>query len=143
MRHRIAGRILGRDSSHRKALFRNLIRDLYIHERITTTDAKARAIRADAEKLITKAKRSLAVGGDANRVHAQRQIVSYLNDKAVATKVFEVFAPRYSERPGGYVRIIKLGKRHGDAADMVMIELVDAPEKKAVSSATPGQKGKS
>lgn len=143
MRHRISGRILGRDSSHRKALFRNLIRDLYIHERITTTDAKARAIRAEAEKLITKAKRSLAAEGEGSRVHAQRQIVSFLNDKTVAKKVFDVLAPRYAERPGGYVRIIKLGKRHGDAADMVIIELVDAPEKSAPASATPRQQAQS
>jgi large subunit ribosomal protein L17 len=123
MRHRIAGRILSRDAGHRKALFRNLIRELYIHERITTTEAKARAIRADAEKLITKAKRSLVDGG--NRVHAQRLVVSYLNDKTVAKKVFDVLAPRYSARNGGYTRIVKIGKRQGDAADMAIIELVD------------------
>jgi large subunit ribosomal protein L17 len=122
MRHQVAGRILGRDSAHRKALFRNLVRELYLHERITTTEAKARAVRAYAEKLITKAKRSLVDGG--NRVHAQRQVVAYLNDKTVAKKVFDEFAPRYAERPGGYTRIIKLGKRLGDAADMVVLELV-------------------
>ncbi|GIV78704.1 50S ribosomal protein L17 [Litorilinea aerophila] len=126
MRHRVAGRILGRDSGHRKALFRNLIRELYIHERIVTTEAKARAIRADAEKLITKAKRGLAEGG--NRVHAQRQVVAYLNDKGVATKLFNELAPRYQNRNGGYTRIIKLGKRQGDAADMAIIELVEAAE---------------
>lgn len=125
MRHRIAGRILGRDAGHRKALFRNLIRDLYIHGRITTTEAKARAIRAEAEKLITKAKRGLAEGG--NRVHAQRQIVSYLNDKTVAKKVFDELAPRFQERNGGYTRIVKIGKRLGDAADMAIIELVEGP----------------
>ncbi|OUC09249.1 50S ribosomal protein L17 [Litorilinea aerophila] len=126
MRHRVAGRILGRDSGHRKALFRSLIRELYIHERIVTTEAKARAIRADAEKLITKAKRGLAEGG--NRVHAQRQVVAYLNDKGVATKLFNELAPRYQNRNGGYTRIIKLGKRQGDAADMAIIELVEAAE---------------
>lgn len=123
MRHRIAGRILGRDAGHRKALFRNLIRELYTHERITTTEAKARAIRSEAEKLITKAKRGLAEGG--NRVHAQRQIVAYLNDKTVAKKVFDELAPRYQERNGGYTRIVKMGKRQGDAADMAIIELVE------------------
>jgi large subunit ribosomal protein L17 len=123
MRHQIAGRILGRDASHRKALFRNLIRELYIHERITTTEAKARAIRADAEKLITKAKRALADGG--NRVHAQRLVNAYLNDKTVSKKVFDELAPRYTNRPGGYVRIVKIGKRQGDAADMAIIELVE------------------
>ncbi len=124
MRHRIVGRRLGRDSGHRKALFRNLIRELYIHGRITTTEAKARAIRADAEKLITKAKHGLADGG--NRVHAQRTVVAYLNDKAVAQKLFDELAPRYANRPGGYTRIVKIGKRLGDAADMAVIELVEA-----------------
>ena len=123
MRHRIAGRILGRDAGHRKALFRNLIRELYLHGRITTTEAKARAIRSDSEKLITKAKHGLADGGV--RVHAQRQVVAYLNDKTVAKKVFDEIAPRYTTRNGGYTRIIKLGKRQGDAADMAIIELVE------------------
>jgi large subunit ribosomal protein L17 len=122
MRHRVAGHKLGRTSDQRKALFQNLIRELYIHERIITTEAKARAVRADAEKLITKAKRGLADGG--NRVHAQRQVVAYLNDKTVAKKVFDELAPRYMERPGGYVRILKMGKRQGDAADMAVLELV-------------------
>lgn len=123
MRHRISGRVLGRDTGHRKALFRNLIKALYTHERIITTEAKARAIRADAEKLITKAKRGLAEGG--NRVHAQRLVVSYLNDKTVAKKLFDELAPRYTNRPGGYTRMIKIGKRQGDAADMAIIELVE------------------
>lgn len=123
MRHQVAGRILGRDTTHRKALFRNLIKSLYTHERIMTTEAKARAIRADAEKLITKAKHGLAEGG--NRVHAQRQLVAFLNDKTIAKKVFDEFAPRYATRNGGYTRMIKLGKRQGDAADMVILELVD------------------
>jgi large subunit ribosomal protein L17 len=123
MRHQVAGKILGRDAAHRKALFRNLVRELYIHERITTTEAKARAIRGEAEKWITKAKRGVAEGG--NRVHAQRQVVAFLNDKTVAKKVFDEFAPRCAERNGGYTRIIKLGKRQGDAADMAILELVD------------------
>jgi large subunit ribosomal protein L17 len=123
MRHRIAGRILSRDASHRKALFRNLVRELYLHERIITTEAKARAIRADAEKLITKAKHGLADGG--TRLHAQRQLVAYLNDKTVTKKVFDEIAPRFATRNGGYTRIIKIGKRQGDAADMAIIELVE------------------
>ncbi len=126
MRHRVMGRHLGRDSAHRKALFSNLIRDLYIHGRITTTDAKARAIRADAEKLITKAKHGLADGG--NRVHSQRMVVAYLRDQTVAKKLFDEIAPLFMERNGGYTRIIKLGKRQGDAADMAIIELVQMPE---------------
>lgn len=123
MRHKVAGKKLGRNSAQRKALFRNLVRELYLHEQIETTEAKARAIRGEAEKLITKAKRGIADGG--NRVHAQRQVVAFLNDKTVATKVFEQFAPRYAERNGGYTRMIKLGKRQGDAADMVLLELVE------------------
>ena len=123
MRHRVAGRHLGRNSAQRKALFRNLVRELYLHERIITTEAKARSIRGDAERLITKAKRG--VGGEGNRVHAQRQLVAYLNDQTVAKKVFDVFAPRYASRNGGYTRMIKIGKRQGDAADMVVLELVD------------------
>jgi large subunit ribosomal protein L17 len=125
MRHGVAGRHLGRNSAQRKALFRNLVRELYLHERIITTEAKARSIRADAEKLITKAKHG--VSSDAYRVHAQRQVVAYLNDKTVAKKVFDEFAPRYAARNGGYTRMIKIGKRQGDAADMVVLELVDRP----------------
>ena len=126
MRHRVMGRHLGRDSAHRKALFSNLIRDLYIHGRITPTEAKARAIRADAEKLITKAKHGIADGG--NRVHNQRMVVAYLRDQTVAKKVFDEIAPLFMDRNGGYTRIIKLGKRQGDAADMAIIELVQIPE---------------
>lgn len=124
MRHKVAGRHLGRDAAHRKALFSNLVRSLYINERIVTTEAKARSIRADAEKLITKAKHGLAEGG--NRVHAQRQVVAYLHDQTVAKKLFDEIAPRYTTRPGGYTRMLKLGKRQGDAADMVILELVDS-----------------
>ena len=125
MRHRVAGRHLGRNTAQRKALFRNLVRELYLHERIITTEAKARSIRADAEKLITKAKHGVST--EAYRVHAQRQVVAYLNDKTVAKKVFDEFAPRYAARNGGYTRMIKIGKRQGDAADMVVLELVDRP----------------
>jgi large subunit ribosomal protein L17 len=123
MRHRVAGRHLGRNSAQRKALFRNLVRELYLHERIVTTEAKARSIRSDAERLITKAKRGVTAEG--NRVHAQRQLVAYLNDQTVAKKVFDVFAPRYATRNGGYTRMVKIGKRQGDAADLVVLELVD------------------
>ena len=123
MRHRVAGRHLGRNSAQRKALFRNLVRELYLHERIITTEAKARSIRGDAERLITKAKRG--IGAEGSRVHAQRQLVAYLNDQTVAKKVFDVFAPRYATRNGGYTRMIKIGKRQGDAAEMVVLELVD------------------
>ena len=123
MRHGVAGRHLGRNTAQRKALFRNLVRELYLHERIITTEAKARSIRADAEKLITKAKHGVST--ESYRVHAQRQVVAYFNDKTVAKNVFDEFAPRYAARNGGYTRMIKIGKRQGDAADMVILELVD------------------
>ena len=124
MRHQIAGRVLGRDTDHRRSLFRNLIKELFVHERITTTDAKARAVRSDAEKLITKAKHGNA--GNISQLHAHRQLISYLNDKDVAQKVIDSLAPRYADRKGGYTRIVKIGKRKGDAADMVVLELVDS-----------------
>jgi len=124
MRHQIAGRVLGRDKDHRRALFRNLIKELFVHERITTTEAKARAVRSDAEKLITKAKHGIA--GHISQLHAHRQLLSYLNDKDVAQKVVDNLAPRYADRKGGYTRMIKIGKRKGDAADMVVLELVDS-----------------
>ncbi len=123
MRHRKAGYKLGRSSGHRRALFRNLMTELFRHGRIRTTEAKARAVRPAAEKLITKAKRGLAPGG--NYVHARRLTAASLNDPEVARKLFEEWAPRYEDRPGGYTRIIKLGPRKGDGAEMVILELVE------------------
>ncbi|MFQ6015447.1 MAG: 50S ribosomal protein L17 [Anaerolineae bacterium] len=117
MRHRVAGRKLGRSSSHRRALFRNLITELFRHERIKTTEAKARAIRPQAEKLITLAKR-----GD---LHARRQLEAFLTDKEVAKKLCDEIAPDYEERPGGYTRLFKLGPRKGDGAQMALLELVE------------------
>lgn len=117
MRHRIAGRTLGRDSSHREALFRNLITELFRHERIETTEAKAKAVRADAEKLITLAKR-----GD---IHARRLAARTITDPAITKKLFEKIGPRYKERAGGYTRLFKVGPRLGDAAPIVIMELVD------------------
>jgi len=116
MRHRVAGRSLGRSSSHRKAMYRNLVTDLLDYEKITTTEAKAKEVRGLAEKMITLGKE----GG----LHSRRQALSFVLDKKVAEKVFSVLAPRYAERPGGYVRIVKLGPRLGDGAPMVQLELV-------------------
>jgi large subunit ribosomal protein L17 len=124
MRHRIAGRSLSRDKDHRQALFRNLITELFRHERIETTDAKARAIRAEAERLITLAKRSDGKE-PAQVVHARRLAQRRLMDKDVAKKLFETLGPRYKERPGGYTRVYKVGPRLGDAAPVVILELVD------------------
>jgi large subunit ribosomal protein L17 len=117
MRHKIAGRKLGRSSAHRKALFRNLVTDLLNYEKITSTEAKAKEIRGLAEKMITLGKK----GGLTSR----RQALAFILDEKIAAKVFNELAPRYAERPGGYTRIIKLGPRLGDGAHMVRIELVE------------------
>jgi large subunit ribosomal protein L17 len=122
MRHKIAGRRLKRSSGHRRALFRNLITELFRHRRITTTEAKARAVRAEAEKLITVAKRSLDKETD---MHERRRALRTLTDKEVMRELFETIAPEYKDRPGGYTRIIKLGPRQGDAAAMAILELVE------------------
>ena len=140
MRHRVKGRGLGRDSAHRKALRKNLIADLICHEQLLTTEAKARMIRPQAEKMITLAKRGLvkAEENPADGVHARRLAASRLaryrtvteddgsvGEIDVVQKLFEEIAPRYADRPGGYTRIIKLGKRSGDNADMAMLMLVE------------------
>jgi len=123
MRHRIAGRHLGRSSGHRRALRKNLITQLLRHGRIRTTEAKAKAIRSEAEKLITLAKRGLADGN--YTLHARRQAVAALNDPAIARKLFDELAPRYEAREGGYTRLYKLGRRQGDGAPLVVLELVE------------------
>jgi large subunit ribosomal protein L17 len=117
MRHKVVGRGLSRPSGHRKALFRNLVTDLLKHEKIVTTEAKAREIQAITEKIITLGKRS--------GLHSYRQATSYVMDKKVAEKVFADLAKRYSERPGGYTRIVKLEPRLGDGAPMASLELVE------------------
>jgi large subunit ribosomal protein L17 len=117
MRHQQTRNKLSRDSAHRKALLMNLSKEIIEHERITTTQAKAKAVKPEIEKLITLAKR-----GD---LHARRQALSTLaQDKFAVHKLFEDVAPRYAERPGGYTRILKLGPRRSDATEMVLIELV-------------------
>ncbi|HEY67907.1 MAG: 50S ribosomal protein L17 [Chloroflexi bacterium] len=135
MRHRVAGKKLNRSSGHRKALRRNLVTALFYHERIETTAAKAKAIRGQAEKLITLAKRGLeAEREDPSRgVHVRRLVAARLNRWVaepdgtrvdILEKLFEDIAPRYLDRPGGYTRIYKLGPRKGDGAPMVLLELV-------------------
>ncbi len=124
MRHKVAGKRLGRSTGHRKALRRNLIKDLFRYERIRTTQAKAQAIRGDAERLITRAKKGNNLG-NADAVHARRWAAARLNEPEIVKKLFEDIAPRYIDRPGGYTRIIKLGPRKGDAAEMVLLELVE------------------
>jgi large subunit ribosomal protein L17 len=126
MRHRVAGRHLSRDSAQRRALFRNLMTELFRHGRITTTKAKALAIRADAEKLVTLAKHGAAKReAQQGDVHERRLVAAVLTDPAITKKLFDDIAPRFMQRPGGYTRMLKLGKRQGDAADMVILELVD------------------
>ncbi len=122
MRHKIAGYHLKRSTSHRRALFRNLITELFRHRRIRTTDAKARAVRGEAERLITLAKRSLEKEND---THERRQVLRTVTDKEVMRELFETIAPGYKDRPGGYTRVVKLGPRQGDAAPMVILELVE------------------
>ncbi|MDF1499993.1 MAG: 50S ribosomal protein L17 [Anaerolineales bacterium] len=124
MRHRVSGRKLGRSSGHRRSLRRNLTKQLFIHERIETTQAKANAVRGHAEKLITLAKRGNAADGP-QAVHCRRNAAAKLNDPDVVKKLFDDIAPRYAERPGGYTRIVKLGPRLGDSAEMVLLELVE------------------
>ena len=117
MRHQRDRRKLSRSASHRKALLMNLSREVIDHERIETTEAKAKAVKPEVEKLITLAKR-----GD---LHARRQALSQLGqDKFVVYKLFEEIAPRYEDRPGGYTRILKIGRRPSDATEMVYLELV-------------------
>lgn len=116
MRHRKSGRKFNRNSSHRKAMMRNMVTSLLQHERIETTDARAKELRPYVEKLITLGRR-----GD---LHARRQVASVLQSSDVVKKLFDEIGPRFKERPGGYTRIIKLGRRFGDAASMSFIELV-------------------
>jgi large subunit ribosomal protein L17 len=165
MRHRKVGRRLKRSSGHRRALYRNLMTELFRYERIQTTEAKARAVRPLAEKLVTKARKArgervvdlakqrdvktlsawfnvkradqlialadegeeeaLGQMAEAMALHARRQVLATLTDKAIAHKLVEEIAPRFEDRPGGYTRMFKLGSRKGDAAKMAILELVE------------------
>jgi large subunit ribosomal protein L17 len=128
VRHRKAGRKLGRDAAQRRALYANLASALIEHGRIKTTEAKAKEVRPIVEEMITLGKR-----GD---VAAHRHAVAFLRSKKIAHTLFSEVAPRFADRPGGYTRIIKIGPRHGDAARMVYLELVDyVPERAAATPA--------
>ena len=116
MRHRIAGRKLSRPTQHRMSMYYNLVTELLKHERISTTEPKAKEIRGMTEKIITL--------GKTGSVHARRQALGMTSDKKVVDKVFNDLANRYAQRNGGYTRILKLGPRYGDGAPMVQIELV-------------------
>lgn len=141
MRHNKAGRRLGRTTSHRIAMFRNMVTSFLQHEKITTTDAKAKELRSIAEKMITLGKK-----GD---LHARRQAAAYIRDNEVVAKLFTTLGPRFQQRNGGYTRIIKLGIRPGDNAPLSVIELVEeqiakketksSAAKKSASAAVAGE----
>ena len=117
MRHLNSGRKLNRTSAHRKAMFRNMVTSLLAHESVHTTDAKAKELRRFAERMVTLGKRGT--------LHARRQALAFVRDRAVVKKLFEEIAPRFRDRPGGYTRITKLGMRLGDAARLSLVELTD------------------
>jgi large subunit ribosomal protein L17 len=129
MRHRQSGKKFNRNTSQRKALFKNLIQSLIIHEEIKTTEAKAKAIKRLVAKLITKAK--------AGTLHARRQILAFLPDKKAANKLFDETALRFKKRTSGFTRLVRLGKRRGDDAMMVKLELT---EKKKEVKGSKGRK---
>lgn len=124
MRHQVAGSRLGRTKDQRLGLRRTMVNQLFDHERIQTTRAKALFIRGEAEKLITLARRS-AKGTDAQKVSARRLAAARLDNPAMVKKLFDEIGPRFEKRDGGYTRIMKLGPRQGDAAEVVLIELVE------------------
>lgn len=117
MRHRVAGRKLSRPTGHRLALYRNLMTDLLRHEKMETTIAKAKEIRPSVEQLITLAK--------SDTVHHRRLAASKITDQKIVQKLFDVLGPRFAERPGGYTRIIRVGRRIGDATEIAQISLVE------------------
>ena len=129
MRHRRGNTKLGMRSDHRMAMFKNLLTSLFRHERVLTTEAKAKAIRATADEMVTLAKRE--------HLHARRQVLTMVNDTVVVGRLFDTIAARFADRNGGYTRIIHVGPRAGDAAPMVYLELVDR-----VDTPADGDKGK-
>ena len=126
MRHRKSGRKLGRTSAHRKAMYRNLAVSLLQHETIRTTLPKAKELRRVVEPLITLARHASENSGDAGRL--RRLAFSRLRDDAAVGKLFSELGPRFKDRPGGYLRILKMGNRAGDAAPMAIVQLLDQPE---------------
>jgi large subunit ribosomal protein L17 len=132
MRHRVAGKKLGRKTPHRISMFRNMVTSLFDKERVRTTLDRAKAVRPIAERMITLGKRE--------SLHARRQALAYIKDPAVVAKLFENLAPRFAQRPGGYTRIIRLGFRDGDGAQMAYLELIGSEFKPAKKD--EGKKGK-
>jgi len=133
MRHQIAGRKLGRTTSHRLAMLRNLVTSLFEHEKVKTTDAKAKELRPLAEKMI-----GLGKQGD---LHARRQVLAVVRKHEVVRKLFDTLSPRYKSRNGGYIRIVKLRRRHGDGALLSLVELIsEGKETKALKKHRPGRR---
>jgi large subunit ribosomal protein L17 len=127
MRHLKAGRKLNRSGAHRRALFRNMVTSLLLHERVQTTDAKAKELRRWADRMVTLGKRGT--------LHARRQAMAFVRSRRVVKKLFEEIAPRFQSRPGGYTRVVKLASvRHGDAAPLAIVELTERGDR-AVSEA--------
>lgn len=144
MRHRVAHRKLGRVTEHRIALLRNQAQELFRHERIKTTLAKAKELRPFVERLITVAKRGTAEGNEGVRALNARRLVSRdLADRAVARKLFDTIAPRFADRPGGYTRILRVGHRQGDAVEVAQLELVGSEYSPDVDTATQSETGES
>ncbi len=134
MRHRVAGKKLGRKTPHRVMMFRNMVTSLFDKERIRTTLDRAKAVRPIAEKMITLGKRE--------NLHARRQALAYVKDPAVVSKLFETLAPRFAQRHGGYTRIIRLGFRDGDGAQMAYLELIGSEFKAGKGEEGKKEKGK-
>ena len=134
MRHAVRGRKLGRTSAHREALFRNQLQSLVINERIVTTLPKAKELRPIAEKVITRGKHGT--------VHDRRWVLRWVLKRDLVKKVFDEIAPRFTERPGGYLRIVKLGPRQGDGAEMAVLELVERGEGAPAAEAPKETKAK-
>ncbi len=132
MRHRVAGRKLGRKTAHRKMMFRNMVTSLLDKERIRTTIHRAKSVRPIAERMITLGKRET--------LHARRQALAFIKDPAVVSKLFDTIAPRFAQRPGGYTRIIRLGFRDGDGAQMAFLELMGTEFKPAKADEGKGRK---
>jgi large subunit ribosomal protein L17 len=132
MRHRRAGRRLGRTTSHRKALMRTMVTEFFENEKIITTVSKAKELRPVAEKMITLGKR--------DTLHARRQALAFIRKKPVVFKLFDSLAPRFADRNGGYTRILRLGVRPGDAAEVALLEFVDAEERKEAARKAAAKK---
>jgi len=132
MRHRVAGKKLGRKSAHRISMFRNMVTSFLDKERIRTTLPRARALRPIAERMITLGKRE--------SLHARRQALAFIRDPGVVTKLFGTLAPRFAQRPGGYTRIIRLGHRDGDGAQMAILEMIGSEYKPPKSDEGKGKK---